>query len=135
MPGRKLPVASSGAPKNAAAASGLRSREASVNGCEAGWSRPEAEMGIVISQRRPACRDLLPVVQPFCELLAHHRGRPRPWTDEAHVAAQDVQELRQLVQVPPLEHAPGAGEVGRVLLGRSGMVVPSEALEYVHPEH
>src|SRR5262249_11557145 len=41
-----------------------------------------------------------------------HRQRPRP--DEAHVAAQDVQELRQLVEAELPEHPPDARDT-RVL--------------------
>jgi hypothetical protein len=55
-----------------------------------------------------------PVVVACGELLFNELGLPRAWPDEADIAAQHVEKLRQLVEVPGLENSPaGPREVSR----------------------
>src|SRR5437763_1703090 len=89
VPDRKLVVASSGAPKNAAEASALRSSEDRVNRGETGRSRPETEVGIVISQRRAAYAQLRRVgnLEPHALAAQHDACSPE---QEAEVVANQL---------------------------------------------
>src|SRR6266516_5039413 len=51
----------------------------------------------------PARHDAVAVVEAGGHLLGDHRDRPGPRADEAQVAAEHVEELRQLIQIPALE--------------------------------
>ena len=53
-----------------------------------------------------AGRDAIPIIPTLGDLAPHHLGWPGPRTDQAHVAAEDVQKLWHLIEVPGLEQPP-----------------------------
>ena len=53
-----------------------------------------------------AGRNAIPIVPALRDLLAHHLRWPGPRADEADVSAEDVEELRHLVEIPGLEQSP-----------------------------
>ena len=70
----------------------------------------------------PAGDELVAVREALRDLVRHHRRRPRTRPDEAHVAAEDVPDLRQLVEVARLqEPAPGPRQVRLVGLVQAGV--------------
>src|SRR6478736_1397974 len=88
IPGRKLPVASSGAPKNAAAASRCASPEESVKRCDTCRRRPEASVGVVISQSRGAYAPSARFDTSEAQSLTAEQNPDRPQED-AEVVAEE----------------------------------------------
>src|SRR5690348_16395492 len=67
-----------------------------------------------LPQAREACGHLeaLKVVREEEIDLVRQAG---PWADERHVAAEDVQQLRQLVEARPSQPSPEARDIGRLV--------------------
>ena len=83
----------------------------------------------------PAGDELVAVRETASDLISHHRARPGARTDEAHVAAHDVPELRELIQVPGLQHAAARpGEVRLVGLVQARMRARRHLVEDGEPE-
>src|SRR5262245_21599828 len=100
----------------------------------------DIEVGVVlIGALRQLCeagqarRDLVSVRDALRTLLLDELRRPRAWADEADVAAQDVPELRDLVEVPRLEDAASEpGQVARLRLEQPR--VTGSVLEHVRAQ-
>lgn len=81
---------------------------------------------------RPPRSHVQPILDAALDLPCDERRWPRAGADEAHLATEDVDELRQLVEVPRLEHAPaGPGEIHGIRFENTrvatGLVHPTES--------
>ena len=136
-PGRSWRILSTSSPRRGRAPSpfarGSRGRSVRVAiRSTSGWRRRRRGRGSYSRQARrlpsvPGQALSIPAVHDFGSRAPPRPGpaprrRPRPRPDQAHVSAEDVDELRELVKVPPLEDpAPGPGQVRVVVLEQSGM--------------